>query len=443
MLGFSRLGDVVNLYVGMLLVPAVVSQERLGAILPLLTLAPLVAVPLSVVVQTALKYLNVFHVRGEHGKVKAILHDLGILTTILSALVFVFLWCGRGFILKRLKVDHAHILWLVAASGIARSCWMPVARKTSEGLRKFYSLIVSNVLGPVARLACILLLLRRFQLSGYLAANVASSLAVVLFLAWGIRRYWDTRTVRESYRSHWPEMLRYLLPIAVLTLSSTLQLAAEPWIIRQRLPTVDSAGYYVAAMFGMIPRYLSAAIVPFFFPLVSERFERGESTHRMHTQVLGAVLCVGGVVSLFLFFSAGWLLSLHSAWRPYALHAPFLWKVGAITTLTSFTNCHVLHENACRRFTYLWYYVPIVILEIGSLYGLMGWPVFRPWLPEGVWLFVNGLIVRDLQFIVSFMLGARLLTSLCVIVSLRGVWHNRGRSADGESGCAKEDSVAA
>jgi len=429
----ARVGDVINWYIGSFLVMDLVSKDKLGAILPLTRLATFFALPLTIVLAAALKYFSVFEVAGEHGKIKRMLRDLAILTGLLSVIVALYLLFGKGFIQERLRFEDPRIIWLVGVMAIL-TCWNPVARTAAQGLKRFYRLIILGVGAPVVRLVVVVLLLRQFQVAGYLAGSVASALVVLLFLSGGLRQHVSRDIQSQSYREHFPEMWRYALPVGIGILATTLQLTMEPWIIRQRLPEAQSAAYYAAMMFGSIPMILGSAIIPFLFPLVSEKHERGESTRDMHMQTLGIVFLVGILTTLALVFFSDDILGLRASWRAHLHAAPIVWQVGLVMTLHMVMQCHIQHENACRRFRYLKYYAPTVVLEVVLLYSLMGWSVFKPWLPEGLWRSVNGFVVRDLQFIVLFMIAARLITSAGMAVDVAITWRRAHTApADGPS----------
>ncbi len=419
MFGFSRVGDLINLYIAMFLVPAVISKDRLGAVVPLIWLSSLVGVPLSIVVQGGLRYITKYEVAGERGKVKALLADISLVTGLLAAVVAAVLFSSHEFIQVRLKIMDPRVIVMVGAMAVV-SCWTPVAQTTAQGLKRFYRLVAAQLAGPVARLIVVLLLLERLQIVGFLAGSVAFKVGVILTLGWGLWHYVGKDIRRESYRSDLPALVQYIKPIAVSGLVLTLQLAAEPWIIRQRLPETESAAYYILATFGNIPMYVAASVIPFLFPLVAERHERGQSTRRIHLQALAVVFLTGTVTALAFVFVGRPVLALREAWREYETYAPFLWQIGLVTTANVVVSCHTTHEIATRTFGYLRYVVPVILLELIVLQCLMGWPFFRPWLPAGLWGWVDGWIVRDLRFIVNFMLGARVLVLVGIVVELLG-----------------------
>ena len=97
----QRCGDVINMFVGMWLVPRYVPQEELGAVLPLTQFVSLVGLPLGVIAIPFMKYLNLYAEKGEYGKVKALLRDAFIWTGGLAVVTFLkdtIKACARKFL---------------------------------------------------------------------------------------------------------------------------------------------------------------------------------------------------------------------------------------------------------------------------------------------------------------------------------------------------------
>jgi O-antigen/teichoic acid export membrane protein len=401
----------------MFLVPAVLVEGNLGAVLPLLKFGAVVSVPMTIIARTAMKYVSMLLVSEEHGKIKAILRDLALLSSLLSVAILIGLWLSWDFIECRLKFDDDRLLWLLGAS-VVISCWTPLALSISQGLKHFYRIILARLMGPIARLLVILLLLQQFQLVGYISANLAVGVVSLLLLGDGLLRYFRRDVAIESYRSLLPEMFQYSKPIAVVTLMVALQLAAGPWIIRQRLSESVSAGYYIASMFGNIPMWVAPAMMPFLFPLVSEKYEKGISTVKMHIQALSVVIFAGIAISAVLFVVGDRIIDLRPVWKLYHDYAAFMWQIALITTLDTVFMCHVTHESACREFSFLRFYVPLVIIEVVLLGVFMGWGDLRGVVPEDLWQFVNNVVPVGLQSVITIMLVMRLINIMFLLGSL-------------------------
>jgi O-antigen/teichoic acid export membrane protein len=417
MFGFTRIGDLVNLYIALFLVPDVLAQDQLGAIIPINKLVVVMAVPLSIILATSLKYVSVFIHQGQPGKVKAMLRDLSKIMILLSLVVTTVLILFRSFFEVRLKIEDPRIIWLIVAMCLM-AIWGPAVSMVAQGLKKFYSIIITRVTAPIVRLIVILIFLQSMQLSGYLLATVLASLSVMLLLASRLLPYLKPSLPCVSYKEHWPEMRRYLVPVGLIILFTALQSMVEPWIIRQRLSPADSAGFYMAISIGNIPMYLSNAMVPFFFTLVSDHFEKGEPTRRLHLQALSFVLLVGGGMSIgFLLFGDA-LLQLREGWIPFRPYAKYIGLLGLVTTCDMLILVHYLHQNACHRFGYLKYIGALIMLELVVLYGLNGWGLLVDILPPELWEFVRVNVLRSLAFTVGWMLLIRLLIVLGIGIEL-------------------------
>ncbi len=421
MLAVSQTGNLFNFIVGAFLVPDILDAETLGAVLPLTRLAAFLSVPLAVGVGTAMKFLNVFQIRGEAGRVKTLLRHSLLFTLMASAAILGQVWWSRGFVHVRLRVEGNAVMLLVGALAVA-SCWQPVAEGAAVGLKRFSACIVSRVIGPATRLLLAWLLLRRFQVIGYLAAQLGGFLIVIGFLLWGFRRHVQKDVRAISYAAHVPDMLRYMLFLGLFMAAGALQAAVEPWVVRHRLPEPDSAGFYFATLFGSIPAYLAGAIFPFLFPLVSEAHEQQQRTRAMLFQAMVVVAGVGAAITVLLAAFGAALLDLRDSWRVYRAYSPYLAALAAATTLDGMIGCFVSHETACRRFRFLAYYAPILVAEAAGLYTMTGWTFFRGRVPDDVWAWVHAQPIRTLAFVVGVMVATR---ALLFLIMLLQAWLSR------------------
>ncbi|MDP7024483.1 MAG: hypothetical protein QGH42_09635 [Kiritimatiellia bacterium] len=404
--GFSKIENLINLYVGAFLMVDLVGRDDLGAVVPFRMIILFAALPMGVLTRTAVKFINALHVGERRGEVKALLRDLSAVALGVSVLAVVVLWIGQGFVQDRMKFEDSRIYWVMVATLVA-SLWRPVLTVAAQGLMRFRYMILSSVIRPVVYLVLMLLLLRRYQLLGYLGALLGASVAVLIYLLWSIREFIGPGIRRESYAAEWGKIRRYGLNVGGAALLIGLAAIVEPWTIRNFTPRMDSAGYYVAFMFGQIPLYLSAAFTPFLFPLISQRFERGENTDRMLVQSVVAMLLIGLPLLVFFVFGGEWFLGLRASWSQYTDYAPLLWKISIVSILQSVMMALVAHENACSRFRYVKWFVPVLLAEIVLLYGLMGWHELRGVVPTGLWEAVQGVVQHKLTFAVWMMMGTR------------------------------------
>ncbi len=411
----SRMSDVLHIVVGLFLVPLYVPEEQLGAVLPLLQLGAFFGVPLKAAAKTTARYVTGFRVSEEIGRIRTILRDLVVLSLLVSGAGAVLILAGQSFFAARLRFD-GHMVPVLVGGIIVVSCWRPVLNLANQGLGHYYRITGAVLVAGIVRIILALMLIPLFALEGYLAMQLFGGLIVCMFLLHGFGAYFKPEVQAVSNRELLREVWGYFLPMLLLTGIMAFQALMEPWIIRHRLPEVESAAYYVASRFGMIPAYIGGALVHFLFPMVSEKHDRAESTSSLQYQVYGTVFCVGIIVTTLFFFSGEWLLNIFSGWRGYVEYSGLLWQTSLIAVGKSIILLYTLHEAACRRFGFLWVLVPVILLEIGGLYSLMGWTFFRGILPSELWQAVDALIVRDISFIIGFMIIARAIVITGILV---------------------------
>ncbi len=390
LLGFivSRIGDVVMLYIGIYVVPKFMPAKELGAVTPLMSVGAFVGLPIALLLIPVGKFLNVFAARREYGKVKALLLDSIYVNLAFAVFVLVWLAFAGGGILERMHVTDRRILIPVAAFAVL-SCLEPIISSAQRALKCFRSMLVAGLGGPYVRLAGMLLLLAPFGAFGYLSAQLAMTLWGVGCALVALHLYLRKCGGRVSYRADVRDMVAYSLPLVAMTFAGRIQGPVEAFVIRHRLPEEVSAGYYFSTMFGLIPGYATSALVTFFWPIVSEKFEKGESTRKLLMQSMLFNLAVGGVALLAVALVVPYVFRLPGPWKGYEEYSRYVWLAGLITLLKSVQAIYMSHESACRRFVYVKYMVPLMLLEAAVLYGLPAWSQAAPYVPRSVWSFVD------------------------------------------------------
>ncbi len=308
-------------------------------------------------------------------------------------------------LLERLHVSDARLIWPIAGFAIL-VCIEPIVTAALRALQFFKVVLIGGLIAPYIRLLGMLLLLGSLGVLGYLLTQLATSLSGVVLGAAVLCYYLRCMGPRCSYRSHLGEMARYALPLIAIALVGRIQGPIEQLVIRQRLPLADSQGYYYAVMLGNIPGYFTGAMLPFLWPLISDRFERGLQTDKLLLHSMLFNFAIGLLFVLLFALIMPWFFTLPGPWQSSRDYAHFVWQAALIGVLKMANTFYTSHETACRRFTYMWYLVPLMLLECGILYVLPGWSFFKPWLPESIWHWVDLRYQPSLQGFVSIILIA-------------------------------------
>jgi len=371
----SRIGDVIALAIGLWIVPTLITGDNLGAVMPVLRMAGVIGLPILIFQLAALKYINIHLNQQAPGKIKKLIRDLAAISVVYSLLLCLLAFAFNERIMASLKIHDPAVIWWVLLLTLL-AFWQPLAMACAQGLKQFNAIILTKIVSPCIRLLAMLALLRSYQISGFLAAQVLAGLSAVFVLMWPARDLLGSKVKTVSYFAEFKPMMRYVAKTSPFIVLVILQLFLEPWIIRNRLPTGESGAFYMAATFGNIVLWVAPAMLPFLFPLVSEQHEKGESSKKLYWQSMAFILVVGLGISCFLLLSSKWLLGLTASWSTYSDYWIYLPYLALIATLTTLINTHITYAQAVRRFHYNYYYAPIlsiglvILLVVGhSSYG--------------------------------------------------------------------------
>ena len=416
LLGFivNRLGEIVNFYIGAILVPRLVPQEEMGAVNPLMSVASFVALPIAIALLPVGKFLNVFAARKEYGKVRALLTDSLLISALFAVVILIWLGVTGDSLLERMHLSDRRILIPIAGFALI-SCIGPTIDSAQRSLKCFKGMLWAGLTSPYVRLVAMLLLLAPFGAFGYLSAQLTLNVYNFLFGAIVLLLVFRKLGPRVSYWPNWKEMLAYSLPLLAWTFAGRIQGPVESFVIRRWLPTDVSAGFYYATIFGNIPGYATSALVLFFWPLVSERFEKGQSTEKLLLQSMIFNFLVGGLAILAIAIVIPYVFALPGPWAGYESYSRFVWQAGFLTLLKSVQALFTSHESACRRFTYVWYMVPLMLLESAVLYALPAWQVVEPYLPHAIWAFIDRIWETNLQNLLTATILFNVLFTLVMI----------------------------
>lgn len=399
----QRFGDVINLFVGLWLVPKYVPQQDLGAVLPLTQAVALVGLPLSVLAIPFMKFLNVYAEKGEIGKVKSLLRDVFVGTGVLALVTLLIAWLVLPFFFTRTRVVSGSLGFLIVLGSIlgAVSC---IFSNAVQGLKLYDVTVWFTVLGAPFRLLTMLVTMPFRALSGYFAGQCAGPATSVFGAVWALRKKLGPAVKAEPYwREDGAAMIHYTMPIALWTAVTTVIVAIETLIIRHRLPDFESAGYYMITRFTDIASYFGSAFIVFLFPMVA-----GKKTHDADSRkillhsvfgTVGGGLAVGVVLAVF----GKWILSLQDIWATYGSMSGMMLPVCVLNVLIMACNCFCNYEFAQGRFGFLWYGLPLLIGRCVFLYAVTGMGFFRGVLPDSLIAFVESWNPCSLTFLIGTM----------------------------------------
>jgi O-antigen/teichoic acid export membrane protein len=395
----QQLGSVINAFIGLWLVPQYVPKEELGAVLPMLQVGSILGLPVAIMLIPFGKYLNIYLVNGELGKIKSMLRDVAYLTFVFGAIIIVLGFYLMPGIFLRLRIQDGILTWLIILSSIMATIF-PLFSQALQGLKKFRAISVLTIAYPFVRLFTMAITLPIRGLSGYFCGSLVADSVGIAATVIGLRNLISRKIPFVSYLPDVREITRYTLPIALLLIAGRIQCAAEFFIIRHRLPDLESAAYYFLTRFSEIPNSLWAALSVVFFPMVSERFEKGKQTDTIYINSLRFILVGGGLMTICFHFFAPYLFSLTEVWKVYLPYSHLMGVATATCVLRAAFACFQSRQMACRKSGFIAYTATIYCLEALVLYAISGINFFRGYLPDMFIDYIQSLNLMRLDCIV-------------------------------------------
>lgn len=379
-----RFGDAINAITGLYVVPKFVSQDELGAVLPILNFTTFLSLPLSIFITGYTKLLNICSVNNEWGKVKRMYLDVlrysvvFVLLSILLVLVF------HKLVFERLRIQNGMLGVVIVVAGIL-GAFAPLFTNTLQGLKKFRELSLVNIISAPIRLIVILITMPIRPLTGFFVAHGSVPFAQIVASTIAIRKTVFSRDVlQEPYlddkTKRW--FIRYLLLNAIYVFPMIIGNCVETMVIRQRLAAIDSAAYYMLSRIAEIGGYLGLTLMVVIFPFASEQHEKKKDSDLLLLRVIGASAIFSLLFAIFCYFTKDLVFSILPAGEEYLGYTKEYMLLIFNFSALAIWYCFVNNEIAAERFSFLRYHLPLQAIFIALIFGLTGYGYFYGYLPN-------------------------------------------------------------
>jgi O-antigen/teichoic acid export membrane protein len=378
----QQLGAVINAFIGIWLVPQYVPKNELGAILPLVSIGGMLGLPMTILMIPFMKFITKYMVQEEYGKVKALLRDVFILAGITFVLVSALAYILMPLVFKRMRVEDGFLSLLIICSGTIGAL-APVFGTALQALKKFKIISLTAIMGTFVRLVTLLIALPIRGLSGYFCGQIAPLVFGIVAVLVVLRKQMSSHVKMVSYWSEdWKPILKFTFWNAIIFSSGQAMATTEGFVIRHRLPDIESAGYYFISRFAEIVFYISSACAVVLFPLVSEHHEKGnKKEYRLLVQSTGVSFASGLMFALIITPVVYQLFVIRAEWNVYLPYIPHLFALCLLQTVRAATYCFILYKAAKNEFRFVPFYIVVAGLEMVVLFCFTGYSFFEPWMP--------------------------------------------------------------
>lgn len=419
-----RAADLLNAFVGLWLVPKYVDPSELGAVMPLTQFANFLAIPIAAFANTFRNELTRLSIGKEFGKLKTLMRGVFIATAIFLFLAIVVARFLLPAFLERIRIVEGSLGLVIIATAFITAV-APIFTNTIQALGKFKANAIMNLVGAPIRLLTMLVAMPFRPLAGYFVGQGASPSFNIVASVFALRKelsvkaetYWDRATVRKFAR-----LLMMFLASGAASAAATL---VESTVLRQRLPDLDSAGYYMATRFSDISSFLYSTLVFTLFPFTAALAAKGRDMRPLILKAAVATIGFSALVALpFFFFGEAILAFLPHGEEYSAYWWAILWQIG-ISTLGALIGLYVTAELSANRFGFMKWMIPIDIIYPALLLAVTGYGYFTGYLPASWTEFLDTHNIRSLDAMLWWITAINAIKAVGCFTSIAMAGHKK------------------
>ncbi len=412
-----RAADLLNAFVGLWLVPKYVDPSELGAVTPLGNFAGILALPVAVFANTFRNEVSRLSIGHEFGRLKTLMRTVFIATGVFLFVAIIVARFTLPMFLERIRIVEGSLGFIILATSFITAV-APIFTNTIQALGKFKANAIMNIAGAPLRLLTMLVAMPFRPLAGYFVGQGASPAFNIVASLFALRRelsvkaeiYWDSATVRKFAR-----LFAIFLASGAAASVATL---VESTVLRQRLPDLDSAGYYMATRFSDISSFLYNTLVFTLFPFTAALAAKGRDMRPLILKAAAATIGFSALVALPFFFFGGKILALLPHGEQYMAYGWAIpWQIG-ISTLGALIGLYVTAEISANRFRFMLWMVPLDIIYPVLLLLITGHCYFTGVIPASWTEFLTAHNITSLDTMLWWMTGFNAIKVLGCIVAM-------------------------
>ncbi len=412
-----RAADCLNVFVGLWLVPKYVEPSELGAVMPLTQLANFFAIPIAVFASTFRNELTTLAINRKFGQMKTLMRGVFIATAIFLFLAIVICRFVLPAYLERIRVAEGSLAIVILISSFFATI-SPIYSNALQSLKKFKANSLISLFGAPVRLLAMLVTMPLRALTGYFVGQTAPSVFGIVGSVICLRKelsvpaepYWNREIVRRFGR--------LFLIFGISAVAGGISTLVESTVLRQRLPELDSAAYYMVTRFSDIAGFLASALVFTLFPFTAELAAKGKDTRPLILKASAAVFVTNAVLAVFFWLFGERILAFLPHGSEYAAYWWAIPWIIAICSINLSTGFYWTAEVSAFRFKLMLWWLPLNLLYAAALLFVTGYGYFTAYIPATWSAFLAAHNITSLSAMLWWMTGIAVLKAVCCALAM-------------------------
>ena len=376
-----RAADLLNAFVGLWLVPKYVDPSELGAVMPLTQFAGFLAVPVAAFANTFRNELTRLSIGKEFGKLKTLMRGVFIATAIFLFLAIIITRLVLPAFLERIRIVEGSLGIIIIATSFVGAV-APIYSNALQALKKFKEQSIISIIGAPIRLLAMLVAMPFRAISGYFVGQASCPTFNIVASVFALRKELSVKSEPYWTKDTFQKFI-FLFAIFIASgIAGGFCSLVESTVLRQRLPDLDSAAYYMATRFSEIAGFLYSTLVFTIFPFTANLASQGKDIRPLFFKASSATMAFGTIVAIpFLFFGRTILSLLPNG----NLYADYWWAIPwmiGISTLGSIFGLYNITKVSTNSFGYMKWVISIQALYAVLLLVITGHGYFCSIIPE-------------------------------------------------------------
>ena len=415
----ARAADCLNVFVGLWLVPKYVEPSELGAVMPLTQLANFFAIPIAVFASTFRNELTTLVVNRKFGQMKNLMRGVFVATAIFLFLAIVICRFVLPAYLERIRVAKGSLAIVILIASFIGTI-SPIYTNVLQSLKKFKVHSLISLIGAPVRLLTMLVTMPLRALTGYFVGQTAPAAFSIVGSVIALRKelsvpaepYWNREIIHRFGR--------LFLVFGISAVAGGISGLVESTVLRQRLPELDSAAYYMVTRFSDIAGFLYTALVFTIFPFTAELATKGKGYRPLVLKSSTAIILFSTLLAIFFCLFGETIIRI----LPHGnKHSPFWWAIPwmiGINTVNFSASMYYTAENSAFRFGYMKWMIPLTLLYPVAMLLVTGYGYFTAYIPASWTDFLSTHNITSLSAMLWWMTAIAILKALgCALAMLR------------------------
>lgn len=313
------------------------THEDYGTYAAIISLIALLAIPAQAITPTIIRFATEYIAKDELGKAKRFYKQSSLFLLIVGLIIAVALIIFSPFINNFFKLDNK--LYLLSAGIIILITYVSVINGSYiQSLLRFKFLSLVNIINSLSKLVFGgILIFIGFQVIGAVGGIIIGGLLGFIFSLKPI--LYVLRQKKEvAVGSHLKEIGQYSILAAISMFALASFTSTDILLVKHFFSTTDAGLYAGLALLGKIIFYFSSPITTVMFPILVNRFHRGQKTRNTLYLAVLLVFLPSLLLSILYTIFPSFFVALFLGGRGYLQISQYVGLYGLYIALFSVAN---------------------------------------------------------------------------------------------------------